>query len=318
MILFGPPAYKFGDLEIFPDHQNEKQFYYIPTEISVAMGPDGEPVFSFLRYEMQECESANLNFDVKLNVLKEQFLQAENKLNEFVPQSRLTVAPLTTGSVQLIVSENMMNSKDIWVVGEVSAPPFMESKSAFALQLSGEEVERLWQAFQNEDILIALFCKLVYTGVSPVYNVAIEGNWQVIYQHFSSISKEKNRWAGTEIREEIEYLIENEIIKIVEARQQESTILTVSDDLIDYIVEKSKELLFENPIPQVTFENESLTDENLIFTLKQIINENLKDFYFDLQRQKQEKRSLYLINDLNEFYGEYGNDERYFREMNFS
>lgn len=189
-----------GDLTLFPDLNNEENYYYMPNQVQMALHPDGKPMFSFIKYvrntdvqagtgsQITESDQAGgiIHAVVKLDVTTEQIKEAERALRRLKSNAKI-VGPVVykSGTVMLISSFNKEGENVKRVVGLGTAPILEGQNCAVSVHLSKEASDILWATFETPTPDFSISFEMEIEGYLSPKRAEIKANWDKIYSHKS-------------------------------------------------------------------------------------------------------------------------------------
>jgi hypothetical protein len=197
-ILLDKPV-RAGELILFPELNNESNYYYLPDKPRLALHPDGTPQFSFMRYVKNELTGSDVNTAitesetgggivhalVELKVTNEQIKEAEKALRRIDGDGKI-VGPVIfkSGTVALISSVAQKNGEFTkQVVGLGNAPILEDQKSAVSVQLNKLGSKILWESFKLPTPDFSVHFEMEVEGYMSPKRVIIEADFDQIYKN---------------------------------------------------------------------------------------------------------------------------------------
>jgi hypothetical protein len=189
-----------GDLTLFPDLDNENNYYYMPNQVQLALHPDGKPMFSFIKYVRNTDGSAGtgaqitrsdeaggiIHAVVSLNVTDDQIKEAERALRRLKSSGKI-VGPVIykSGTVMLVSSFNREGENVRRVVGLGTAPILEGQNCAVSVHLAKEASDILWATFETPTPDFSISFEMEIEGFLSPKRAEIKANWDRIYSHHS-------------------------------------------------------------------------------------------------------------------------------------
>lgn len=186
---------KAGVLTLFPEVGKENNYYYVSDKARLAVGEDGRPKFSFLRYvtntkgeggalTIEEGEGGGiLHAVVSLGVTDEEREEAERQLKQINPEA-LLVGPVifqsgTFGLVTSFTDENGELSKKVAGIG--NAPILDGQQAAVSIHLTKLGATLLWESFETATPDISFSFLMTMDGYRLPKEALIEANFEDLY-----------------------------------------------------------------------------------------------------------------------------------------
>jgi hypothetical protein len=151
-------------LTVLRDDDDFAHFFYLPRTLRIATGPDGKPMFTFLKYQFpveRETEDAkgggylvfttqlteDTDFlETKVKPKLADRLRAEQPNNPSLPPPKLTAIDFVSGDVRLLIM------KDDKFVGDVQTGKpsmFADNRASYAVELKDLGAELFYQALKK-------------------------------------------------------------------------------------------------------------------------------------------------------------------------
>ena len=188
---------KAGDLTVFPDMNNQKEYYYISDQARLAVDDNGKPHFSFLRYVDGESASNNNGISelggggivhavVTLGVTEDQLDDARQALRRLDPEGTI-IGPVIfkSGRFALVSSFTAENGELArQVVGIGKAPILDGQKAAISIFLTKLGSKLLWESFKTSTPDISFSFEMTLGGFRLPKSASIIANFEEIYKSF--------------------------------------------------------------------------------------------------------------------------------------
>ena len=189
-----------GELTLFRDLTDEKVYYYVSDKPRLAVGADGKPEFSMLRWvenvrtaadapEAREGEGGGIvHALVTLSITPEQIQQAQSELQRQRPGGVIRGPVMykhgTFGLVSSFKDPAGGLVKD-QVVGLGKAPILDGEKAAVSIQLTKRGAQILWESLQTPTPDISFTFEMQMAGFRPPARAILEADFDQIYSHKS-------------------------------------------------------------------------------------------------------------------------------------
>jgi hypothetical protein len=203
MLLMGSKTLTIEGITVFPDHADERQYWYLPAPVSLAERDD-IPQFTLIQYRPALANSSVrgggfLTMEVDLKLEPEVERKILNKLSSLVPdRPRLSPVPFDEGTVQ-VVALNVQGSGGTTaaapppgaflavesILGATKPALAGNNNAVFSLTLSQEGSIILDQAFRQGAMPVGVIYDLKYTALQPALDVEITANYKRIYERLS-------------------------------------------------------------------------------------------------------------------------------------
>ncbi|TXF90275.1 hypothetical protein FUA23_07080 [Neolewinella aurantiaca] len=187
---------KAGELTLFPEVGNDKNYYYVADKARLAVDESGNPRFSFLRYvtnatsEPGETDNTRgegggiVHAVVSLAVSDEQLEEARRELRQVNPDGEI-IGPVifksgTFGLVSSFTGENGELSSQ--VVGLGQAPILDGQQAAVSMHLTRLGATLLWNSFQTSTPDISFSFNMTMDGYRLPKEAVIEANFEDLYE----------------------------------------------------------------------------------------------------------------------------------------
>ncbi|WP_216324517.1 hypothetical protein [Deinococcus aestuarii] len=212
MLYLKPPYYLINGVTVFRDHEDPRQFYFLPAAPRLTMlteeGGQRIPQFQLIKFRGRAGNGGFLNFDVNLGVPGETLEEVRRELRSqehLTEDPRLSPVLLEDGSVKMMLfgkqspaptppnptpgpTPNPATPTGPQFVLKIDhhAKPSLygDNQAAFSVQLDQEGVTVLEQAMKGEMSPIGVVYWLDYLALRPAYNVRLSVDWERTQHHF--------------------------------------------------------------------------------------------------------------------------------------
>ncbi|MDY8138115.1 hypothetical protein [Aquimarina sp. 2201CG5-10] len=235
-ILLDKPV-RAGELILFPDLNKKSNYYYLPDKPQLASHPDGDPIFSFLRYVKNEKTAADANDGisesevgggivhalVELKVPDKMIKDAERALSRVDSNGKI-IGPVVfkSGTVSLISSVAKPNGEfEAKVIGLGNAPILENQRSAVSVQVNKLGSKILWETFNTPTPDFSVHFEMEVEGYQSPKRVLIEANFDRIYKHQSFEAAIAAPVLSAEIKATFDDLMDSGAIKLTQVGDDE-------------------------------------------------------------------------------------------------
>jgi len=233
-ILIDKPI-KAGELNLFPDLNNENHYYYVADKVRLATDADGTPQFSFLRYvenvrsgadqpEAREGEGGGIvHALVTLGVTPEQLDAARRELQRLKPGATIQ-GPVVFKSGRFGLVSSFADTKGNLtqqVVGLGSAPLLDGEKAAISIQLTKLGAKILWESFNTAAPDVSFRFEMDMSGFRSPKRATIDADWSKIYEHKAFNAGVATNFLAAEVKTAYDELRTNNAIKITQVGEDD-------------------------------------------------------------------------------------------------
>ena len=267
-ILLDKPV-KAGELTLFPDMEDDNAYYYLPDQLKLATGPNGNPQFSFLRYvenvhseagedgEREGTGGGILHAVIELSVSPEQLQEAQNALRRINAGGVIKGPVIYNGGTMTVVSSFASPGGDLskQVVGIGKAPVIDGQKAAISMELTKKGAKILWESLHTSTPDMSFSFEMELEGYRSPQKAIIEADFEKIYNHkafqLGASGSYNNIVFGGEIDLAFDELRNNGAIKITNMGAD-----SIMERLIETAYNKLTNLMFDpiggtgNPVLQ--------------------------------------------------------------------
>lgn len=248
-ILLDQPV-RAGVLTLFPDATDQAVYYYVSDRPRLAIGENGVPQFSFLRYvdntqgptAVREGEGGGIvHAVVSLTVTREELSDAGRQLQRIKPGARIQ-GPVVyrSGKFGLVSSFKDPAGKLVTqVVGLGNAPVLDGEKAAVSIQLTKQGAKILWESFETATPDISFTFEMEMGGLRSPHKATLEADFDRIYDHQAFAAGLRSTYVAAEIKGAFDDLYDNKAIKLTQVGSDEK-----QDALIMIAYNKVMEVMF--------------------------------------------------------------------------
>ena len=266
-----------GNILLFRDHSNPNVFFYLSTEIRVALGSDGRPKVSYLKLKSEEVV---LSFFLTHGLTPEKLNRIRKDLAEENPQTLLK-GPVSFSNGRFFIINRMNENSELWAEGK--APLFPNQEVVVTKRLKEPSTLDLVAVFVME-----------FEGITKKINARLSVNWDEVY--IQRGIKEKANWTSVEIKESLQALKKSGAIKL--------EVTGDSGDLADVWSIAYEHLMHQMFDVQEIKINEraalgvelGIGHQNIIYTLKK--ERKTGSYFMDFNRRFKDKRQVILASDI--------------------
>lgn len=246
-ILLDKPV-KAGELNLFPDLNNENLYYYVADKVRLATDASGTPQFSFLRYvenvrsgadqpEAREGEGGGIvHALVTLGVTPQQLDAARRELQRIKPGATIQ-GPVVFKSGRFGLVSSFADTKGNLtkqVVGLGSAPLLDGEKAAISIQLTKLGAKILWESFNTAAPDVSFHFEMDMSGFRSPKRATIEADWSKVYSHKAFGAGLASSFLAAEVKSAYDELRTTDAIKITQVGE---------DDKMDAVVATAYKML---------------------------------------------------------------------------
>jgi hypothetical protein len=231
MLLLGTKSITIDGIQVFPDHADPNQFWYLPGPVSLARDPQTrEARLLLLEYRPAAVAAGAhgggfLMFTVNLEPdphLEERLLARVAALSPGEP--KLSAVEFDDGTVQCVALNVQGGSgtpapagtfQAVETIFGSSVPSlYGDNAAAFDLTLSEGGVTILHDALQHGTTPVGVIYNLKFTGMRPALDVKITTNYKRIFDQFSASLSGRYYFLQATIEAGFEKLRQDGVIKI--------------------------------------------------------------------------------------------------------
>lgn len=252
-ILIDKPV-KAGELNLFPDLNNENNYYYVADKVRLATDANGTPQFSFLRYVDNVRTAADqpgaregdgggiVQALVTLGVTPEQLDAARRELQRIKPGATIQ-GPVVFKSGRFGLVSSFADTKGELtkqVVGLGNAPLLDGEKAAISIQLTKLGAKILWESFNTAAPDVSFHFEMDMSGFRSPKRATIDADWSKIYEHKAFGAGVATNFLAAEVKGAYDDLRTSNAIKITQVGEDASM-----DALISTTYKMLQDRMFE-------------------------------------------------------------------------
>src|SRR5947209_548301 len=233
MLLLGSKGITVEGIQVFPDHADPNQFWYLPGPVALARDSQTrEADFTFLKFRPAAVQGGAkgggfLMFTVNLRPDPQLENRILAKVGALAPgEPKLSAVEFDEGTVQCIAM-NVQGPGGTTATGSpgsfvavqsilgASVPSlFGDNAAAFSLTLSQEGATLLESAFEDGMAPIGVIYNLKFTGMRPALDVKITADFKRVFDQFSAGLSASYYFLSASIDAGFEKLVQDGAIKI--------------------------------------------------------------------------------------------------------
>ncbi len=234
MLMLNSQSWTIEGIQIFADHADPKQFWYLPGPVRLTRRrEDGRAEFTFIKVraatagtEAKGAGFVTFSVDLALDPSLERRIVA--KLSSMARgKPRLSAVPFDEGTVRVIALD--LDSGAATARAAIPAGGFRAveqalgatvpsldavNRASFSLTLTQEGATILDEAFAKGGTPVGVIYDLKYSGMRPALDVTITADMTRIYKQFSSSADAQVMFVRTGIDQGFEKLVQDGAIKI--------------------------------------------------------------------------------------------------------
>lgn len=276
-ILLDEPPLTRGNILLFRDHSHPNVFFYLSTEIRVALGSDGRPKVSYLKLKSKEVV---LSFFLTHGLTPEKLNRIRKNLAEENPQTLLK-GPVSFSNGRFFIINRMNENSELWAEGK--APLFPNQEVVVTKRLKEPSTLDLVAVFVME-----------FEGITKKINARLSVNWDEVY--IQRGIKEKANWTSVEIKESLRALKESGAIKL-EVTGDSGDLANVWSIAYEHLMHQMFDVQEIKINEQAALGVElGIGHQNIIYTLKK--ERKTGSYFMDFNRRFKDKRQVILASDI--------------------
>lgn len=284
MLFLGPPFHIINRVTVFRDHEDPRQWYYLPGPPRVTQIEDtvvGVPVpqIQIIKFRGAAGSGGFLNFDVNLGVdpevldeIRDEIKRVENLRDK----PRLAPVPLVDGTVKMMLFDAQTgevpaepNPDDLKFVLKLSHPAkpalYGYNQAAFSVQLTPAGVTVLERAMQGEMSPIGIVYSLDYLALRPAYTVKLNVDWDRVQKHLDETFGVDSIFFQSQITKAVDELIDNRAIDLqvdtFVPEGEDESLMGRRDQAVDEVREMITNSFFEPSLNPIEPEKEDTWDK---------------------------------------------------------
>jgi len=247
---------KAGELTLFPDMEDPNTYYYLSDKPRIAMGANGKPQFSFLRFVenaktgtsatggKSEGEGGGIvHALVTLGVTPEQLAEANQALKSVNSNGKIQGPIIYSGGTVALISSiaqpNGEYAKSVLGLGK--APVLDGQKAAVSVLLTKQGAKILRESFNTPTPDMTFSFEMTISGFRKPKKAIIEANFESIYEHKSFQAAVAAPILQAEINVAFDDLVKSGAIKVINKGADEQM-----ERLIEDAYTKLTRMMFES------------------------------------------------------------------------
>ncbi len=250
------------ELQLLQDYNDSLTYYYLPQYPRLAINDEGEFEFLCLKYvgKGKKDNGGLLHALFEFRMEEEQLKKAEKKLQSKIKDAKIKgpIPLLETmkegesalGSFRVISSilTDTLGTESFTknMITSGRAPFTPGSKAVLAAKLNQEGSTLLWETFKGAASDVSIAVDGYYEAAVEAYNVVVEAEMEMVYNHFSSYSKTETLFTHDEVSKVVDSLYNNGTIKI-QALDRTKTLGRKSDlkKILQIVTDKLINIMFD-------------------------------------------------------------------------
>lgn len=269
MLYLRPPFPVINGVAVFPDHTNERAFYYLPVapHISTVRDPAtgvDVPQIQLIKYRGDAGSGGFLTFQVDLGITEEAQDDIKGELRRMFPGDGpilLSPALLEDGGVKLMMLGYASDAQGNMVFDGEGDPRFVtkfqhsakpalygRNEAVFSVALDAEGVQLMEASMRFGELMpIGIVYTLDFFALRPAFTVKITADWNRVQSHLEESFGAEIFFASTDIDTVVDKLIEDQVIKI-----EVDTFLPEGDDAGSWVgrrddaIQQFKDMVLDN------------------------------------------------------------------------
>ncbi|MER8842749.1 hypothetical protein [Mesorhizobium sp. M0684] len=236
MLYLKPPFHIVRGVAVFPDHANNRAFYFLPAEPHLSMVLDTAtgvkvPQIQLLKFRGGAGNGGFLTFQVDLALDDGVMDDIAAELRGLYPgDGPIQLAPviLEGGSVRLIMLGRATDEqgKPMWdteqqqrFVVRITHPSkpslYGNNQAIFSVELDQEGVELVENSILHSELMpIGVVYQLDFFALRPAFSVKISADWNRVQTHMEESFTTDVLFASTEIDKVVDKLVETQVVQI--------------------------------------------------------------------------------------------------------
>lgn len=237
MLMLNSQGWTIEGLQVFADHADPKQFWYLPGPVKLARRrSDGRAELTFIKVRAADAADPAkkgggfLTFTVDLQLDPELERRVLAKLRPIARGTpKLSAAPFDEGTVRVIALDLDSGAAAGTTPAPVPAGAFRAveralgatvpsldaaNRASFSLTLTQEGATIIEQAFAKGGTPVGVIYDLKYTGMRPALEVTITANMSRVFEQFAGSAEGQVMFVRGGIDAGFEKLVQDGAIKI--------------------------------------------------------------------------------------------------------
>ena len=359
--LMGQAKYDQGRItidkvQLLQDYSDSLSYYYIPQHPRLAINDKGDFEFLCMKYVGVEEQNNGGLFHAlfEFRMEEKKLEKLEKKLQSKIKDAKIKgPVPLmetmkdgeaSLGSFRVIssiltdtLSQNPFTQN---LITSGRAPFTPGSKAVLAAKLNQEGTTLLWETFKGPTSDVSVAVSGYYEAVVQAYNAVVTAEMDMVYEHFSDVSKTETLFTHDEVSNAIDSLYSNGVIKIETLdrtkglgvkSELKSILQIVTDKLISLMFDtetgwsaepelqspaETKDKTGKGVLSGFAFGPASMFIPDIQHIVKKRKDIKARRFRLDLSESTTIKVPFHTAGNLGGLYGSFRDDPKYFRVVN--
>ncbi|GGV07078.1 hypothetical protein GCM10010260_50910 [Streptomyces filipinensis] len=231
MLQLGTTSWLVDGVEVFPDHADPNQFWYLPAPVTLAQGDQG-PVFTLITWRGTPGDGDSvgggfLMIQTALTLDPEAESRLRSRLAEHAPGTvRLSQVPYDEGDVQCVALDVQGPGGTVntlppgafraveTILGSAVPSLYGDNTAMFSLRLSAQGASLLKQVFAAGGTPVGVIYRLRFTALRPALSVTITANMHRVYSELAVGIDAQIYWARVGLEAAFQRLRQSGVIHI--------------------------------------------------------------------------------------------------------
>ncbi|MBA2848052.1 hypothetical protein G4V39_05550 [Thermosulfuriphilus ammonigenes] len=237
---------------LLQDAANPGAYYYLPKAPRVALGPDGRPAFSMVKFVDPDGKTSGglLHMLVTLTLPSDELEALRQAFRKVRPGAEI-VGPVPLlqekeGSFQVVSGTLSDKGFTRTLISSGRAPLTPGSQAAIAAVLDQHGATLLWDSLKSPTSDVSVSIRAYYEAVLPSITAHVSADISTVYEHFSKVKNVQEEYTRDQIRQITDELVRTGVIKVeVTERLPGEAGNKAIQGLVDLLSRKLTELIFD-------------------------------------------------------------------------
>ena len=237
---------------LLQDAANPRAYYYLPKAPRVALGPDGRPAFSMVKFVDPDGKTSGglLHMLVTLTLPSDELEALRQAFRKVRPGAEI-VGPVPLlqekeGSFQVVSGTLSDKGFTRTLISSGRAPLTPGSQAAIAAVLDQHGATLLWDSLKSPTSDVSVSIRAYYEAVLPSITAHVSADISTVYEHFSKVKNVQEEYTRDQIRQITDELVRTGVIKVeVTERLPGEAGNKAIQGLVDLLSRKLTELIFD-------------------------------------------------------------------------